>query len=94
MPLYDFECPSGHATEAMFSFADVPASIDCPTCSVRARRRMASPALGHGSSSAMRLLDSTARSAHEPAVVSSTAPGTHTPARVTHDPRHRLLPRP
>lgn len=94
MPLYEFACPSGHATETNFSLRDVPSAIDCPECSVRARRRMVAPHLGRGASSAMRVLDATSRSAHEPEVVRSTAPGTRTPAPVSRDPRHARLPRP
>ena len=94
MPLYEFACPQGHATEASYSFAAVPASIDCPACSVRARRRMVAPHLGRGSSTAMRLLDATARSAHEPEVVRGTAPGSRRATPVTTDPRHAKLPRP
>lgn len=29
MPRYDFRCPHGHVTEAIFSMSDVPASIRC-----------------------------------------------------------------
>lgn len=94
MPLYEFACPSGHATETTFSLREVPGAIDCPECSTRARRRMVSPHLGRGSSGPMRVLDASARSAHEPEVVHSAAPGGRRAASVTRDPRHARLPRP
>lgn len=93
MPLYEFACPQGHTSEATFAISDAPASIDCPACSVRARRRVSAPNLGRGASPAMRLLDATARSAHEPAVVTGAHPGTRAATPVTRDPRHAKLPR-
>lgn len=94
MPLYEFACPNGHSTETAFPLADVPASIDCPACSIRARRLMAAPHLGRGSSPYLQAMDASARSAHEPEVVSSTRPGSRGGTPVTHDPRHAKLPRP
>lgn len=94
VPLYEFACPQGHATETTFALATVPSSIDCPACSLRARRRVTAPNLGRGSGSAMRLLDATARSASEPAVVQGAHPGTRRATPLSTDPRHARLPRP
>ena len=76
--------------------ADVPDSQGCPQCAADARRSITAPALGTGSTTAMRLLDATNRSASDPAVVSGPLPGGKrvpgTP--VTSNPLHRKLPRP
>ncbi|QZS58248.1 zinc ribbon domain-containing protein [Rhodococcus opacus] len=96
MPLYEFRCAADCGSfERSFPIADAPGTTRCPRCDRDAVRRVSSPRLGHGSSSAMNLLDSTKRSAHEPDVVTGPPPGT-TAGRspVTNNPLHRRLPRP
>ena len=94
MPLYDFRCDAGHLAEAHYALAAVPPCVDCRVCGEPARRLLAAPHLGRSGSSAYRLIEQTSRSAHEPAVVRSTGPGSGSPARYTADPLHRALPRP
>lgn len=94
MPTYEFRCPAGDSADAHFSMAAVPRAIDCPTCGQPAVRRPSSPHMSRSSSSAYRLVESTERSAHEPAVVSAL-PGSGRPAPAyTHNPLHHKLPRP
>ncbi|WP_182357298.1 FmdB family zinc ribbon protein [Tomitella gaofuii] len=96
MPVYQFRCDSCGPFDAAHTMATVPDADVCPECRAPSRRTITSPALGRGGSASMRLLDATARSASEPAVVTGTAPGRRrspgTP--VSTDPRHRALPRP
>ncbi|WP_328799486.1 zinc ribbon domain-containing protein [Rhodococcus sp. T7] len=96
MPLYEFRCAADCGPfERSFPMADVPRSITCPGCEGDAARLVSSPRLGHGSSSAMQLLDATKRSAHEPAVVAGPPPRAATGrSPVTNNPLHRRLPRP
>ncbi|WAM13259.1 MULTISPECIES: FmdB family zinc ribbon protein [Rhodococcus] len=96
MPLYEFRCAADCGPfERSFPMADVPGTTRCPRCDRDAVRRVSPPRLGHGSSSAMNLLDRTKRSAHEPDVVTGPPPST-TAGRsaVTSNPLHRRLPRP
>ncbi|MCJ0947536.1 zinc ribbon domain-containing protein [Rhodococcus erythropolis] len=95
MPLYEFRCTGCGPLERSFAMAEVPQSISCPQCSLESKRVVSSPRLTHSSSTAMGLLDSTARSAHEPAVVSGSLPGRgRQSAPTTSNPLHRKLPRP
>ncbi|MDI9917040.1 zinc ribbon domain-containing protein [Rhodococcus sp. IEGM 1379] len=95
MPLYEFRCTGCGPVERSFAMAEVPASIVCSRCNGESRRMVSSPRLSHVSSTAMGLLDSTARSAHEPAAVSGSVPGTRrSPTPMTSNPLHRKLPRP
>lgn len=95
MPLYEFRCTGCGPLERSFAMAEVPSSIVCPQCSADSRRVMSTPRLSHASSVAMGLLDATARSAHEPAVVNGSLPGTRrTVTPTTSNPLHRKLPRP
>lgn len=92
MPSYEFACRACGSFERSHPMAEVPAAAPCPTCAAPARRRIGGGALLHGGTSAMRLLDATARTASEPAVVPAPAPGGR--ARVTRNPLHRQLPGP
>nr|WP_137725592.1 zinc ribbon domain-containing protein [Prescottella subtropica] len=95
MPLYQFRCAQCGPFDAAHPMTSVPDAADCPDCGEVSRRQITVPRLGRGSSTAMHLLDATARSAHEPAVVTGARPGTrHTIQKVTTDPLHRKLPRP
>lgn len=47
MPRYDFCCPEGHVTEAIFPMAEVPAEIICPDCATAAKRVFTPPAAIH-----------------------------------------------
>lgn len=94
MPTYLFRCPTCGDTERSFPMAGVPDTLDCPVCATPAQRRPTGAVLGVGNGQAMRILDASARTASEPAVVSSV-PSRGRPARpVTTHPLHRRLPRP
>lgn len=95
MPRYDFRCACGDQSTATFSMATVPDAVSCPACDGAARRIPSSPHLGRSSSAAFRAIDSAARSAHEPQVVSGSLPGARrTPGTpVTRNPLHAKLPR-
>ncbi|GAA1128014.1 zinc ribbon domain-containing protein [Citricoccus alkalitolerans] len=99
MPLYEFRCPEGTATEASFSMASVPDSLDCPRCGEVASRRISGVRLSHSGSAAYRLIEDTRRSAESPEVVNSL-PAAPSPARprkeptYTGNPQHLKLPRP
>ncbi|WP_305094547.1 zinc ribbon domain-containing protein [Prescottella sp. R16] len=95
IPLYQFRCAQCGPFDATHPMTSVPDEDGCPGCGGASRRQITAPRLGHGSSTAMRLLDATARSAHEPAVVTGTRPGARrAPQPITTDPLHRKLPRP
>lgn len=96
MPLYEFRCPAGTTTDASFSMATVPDAVDCPDCGAPAARQISLPRLSRAGSPAMRLLDSTRRSAESPEVVSAipTRGGRAAAPRHTSHPLHQKLPRP
>lgn len=93
MPSYEFTCRRGCGSfDRSFSMSAVPAVTTCPDCGAASRRRFGGAALVHSGSAATRLLDATARTASEPAVV--TAPPPLRAAPVSRNPLHRQLPRP
>lgn len=95
MPRYSFRCTEGCAFDASYPMADVPAATDCPSCGGTAVRRVTAPFLSNSASAAYRLIDRTARSAHEPEVVKRLPAGGGAPSpRITRNPLHRNLPRP
>ncbi|MDH6281531.1 FmdB family zinc ribbon protein [Prescottella agglutinans] len=95
IPLYQFRCDHCGPFDRTFTMATVPDTSACPDCASDARRQVTAPRLGHGASTQMRLLDATARSASEPAVVQGPRPGGgRTAQKVTTNPLHRKLPRP
>ncbi|WP_407441280.1 FmdB family zinc ribbon protein [Rhodococcus sp. (in: high G+C Gram-positive bacteria)] len=96
MPLYEYRCVDCGPFDVSVSMSDVRPTTVCPACAAESPRAITAPRFGRGPTAAMRVLDSTARTASEPAVVSGAVPGRpRTPPRpVTTDPRHRMLPRP
>ncbi|MBK0420825.1 zinc ribbon domain-containing protein [Leucobacter sp. CSA2] len=95
MPSYSFRCEAGCRYDAMYSMAEVPKTAECRVCGAEARRAVTAPHLSGAGSSAFKLVDSAARSAHEPQVVGSLP--TAGPAKrqpVTRNPLHAKLPRP
>ncbi|MGL3804470.1 FmdB family zinc ribbon protein [Paeniglutamicibacter sp. R2-26] len=94
MPLYDFRCPEGTVFESTFPMMDVPDALECPECRQPARRQMSAPRLSIANTAAYKLVDSTKRSAHEPAVVSGLPGAAKKPTRYTSNPLHQKLPRP
>jgi putative FmdB family regulatory protein len=94
VPTYAFRCPACGDFDARFPMTSIPTQLDCRTCGGGARRIFSAPHLGLGSSTAVKLLDATERTASEPAVVASL-PDRRTPPRpVTRNPLHAKLPRP
>lgn len=96
MPLYAYRCPQCSEFEVNFDMGQAPGTIPCPACNTSSPRRFTAPHLSRAASSAYRLIESTQRSASEPAVVRSPGPAVPgTPGRgVTTNPLHRKLPRP
>lgn len=95
MPSYSFQCAEGCRFDALYTMSEVPAETVCRVCGGSARRAITAPHLSVAGSSAYRLIDGAARSAHEPAVVDrlpSRGPGRSQP--VTTNPLHARLPRP
>ncbi|MEB7504434.1 zinc ribbon domain-containing protein [Arthrobacter koreensis] len=94
MPLYAYRCADCADFEIQAPMASVPEAEPCPECGTPAPRRFTAPNLSRSSSSAYKLIESTARTASEPAVVSS--PGGLRPAGagITRNPLHQKLPRP
>ncbi|WP_040812718.1 FmdB family zinc ribbon protein [Nocardia concava] len=92
MPYYEFRCPSCGVFVHSHPMSGVPDAQPCPTCAQPARHRPGGGALLHTGSPAARLLDATARTAHEPPVVAG--PPAAQGARITRNPLHRKLPRP
>ena len=96
MALYEFACPECAPVEAFFPMGAAPESVECPACGGRAERVVSAPRLSIAGTSAFKLVDAAARSAHEPRVVSGPVPpsGRKPAAPVTTNPLHRKLPRP
>ncbi|WP_109535506.1 FmdB family zinc ribbon protein [Mycobacteroides immunogenum] len=94
MALYQYRCTSCGDTARNFAVATAPNTVPCPGCPEPARRVFGIAGMSRGSSARMRLLDATARSASEPAVVSALPPIMRRSAPVTSNPLHRKLPRP
>ncbi len=95
MPLYEFRCETGHETERLLPMSTTTREISCPDCGTPALRRVSAPAVSTADPARMTLMDSTARSAHEPTVVNSVPSSPRTrPTPVTRNPQHQALPRP
>lgn len=96
MPTYEFRCDSGHGVDVILPMSAGDREMDCPECGSTSRRRISSPALGHGASTASRLIDATQATSHRPGVVDALpASGTRRRAQpVSRDPRHAALPKP
>ncbi|MBD8044662.1 zinc ribbon domain-containing protein [Arthrobacter sp. Sa2BUA2] len=96
MPLYAYRCPECQDFEIQASMGQVPESAQCPGCGTPSRRRFTAPHLSRSSTSAYRLIEDSARSASEPAVVSSPGGRRHpsNAGGTTLNPLHQKLPRP
>ena len=93
MPIYEFRCTQCGDFEASHSMATAPKSQACPACGGDARKLLSAANLSTLNSPRARAVDSAARSAETPNIVSGPAGrGPSTPT--THDPRHLKLPRP
>ncbi|MBP3035164.1 zinc ribbon domain-containing protein [Arthrobacter sp. zg-ZUI100] len=95
MPLYAYHCPECSDFEFSCPMGSAPGSLPCPACGAPSPRRFTAPNLSRTSSSAYQLIERTQRSAAEPDVVRSPAPGPRTGGQnITTNPLHRKLPRP
>ncbi|KPN21612.1 MULTISPECIES: FmdB family zinc ribbon protein [Arthrobacter] len=95
MPLYAYRCKDCADFEIQAPMGQVREAVPCPGCGAPARRRFTAPNLSRSSSSAYRLIESTARTASEPAVVSSPGTGRRSSGTgITRNPLHQKLPRP
>jgi putative FmdB family regulatory protein len=95
MPTYVFRCAAVCPDfTGQYTMAAVPDAAGCPGCGADARRIIGAPALGVGSTAAMRLQDRTRATADRPEVVSGPPPSQRARAAVTTNPLHRKLPRP
>ena len=96
MPLYVYRCPDCRDFEVQSAMGQIRESMACPECGTQASRKFTAPHLSRSSSSTYQLIESTARSASEPAVVSSPG-GAARVSRgggITMNPLHQKLPRP
>lgn len=94
MPTYTYRCENLHGFDEVHAMSLVPDASACPECGGEARRRPAAPHLSAAGSSAYGLIDSAAKSAHEPQVVSSLPGAPRRPSGgVTRNPLHAKLPR-
>ncbi|MBD7995825.1 zinc ribbon domain-containing protein [Arthrobacter sp. Sa2CUA1] len=96
MPLYAYRCPEGRDFEIQAPMGQIREAVPCPDCGQPAARKFTAPHLSRSSSSAYKLIESSARSASEPAVVTSPGAASGAPrgGGITHNPLHRKLPRP
>ena len=95
MPLYAYRCTDCLDFEVSAVMGEAAASLPCPACGAPSPRRFTAPNLSRASSSAYQLIESTKRSAAEPAVVRSPGPAARTSGgNITTNPLHRKLPRP
>ena len=94
MPTYTFRCATCGDQDSRHPMREVPDEEECRGCGAPARRGVTTPYLALGDPRARRVLDETARTASEPAVVSAL-PTRRGPARpVSTNPLHARLPRP
>lgn len=96
MPLYAYRCPDCRDFEVQASMAEVRDAESCPDCGGPAARKFTVPHLSRSTSSAYKLIESTAGSASEPAVVLSPGGAPRAPrgGGTTLNPLHQQLPRP
>ena len=95
MPLYEFRCGEGHLSEALLPMSSTTRERQCPECDTTARRLVSAPAVRSLDPALTNAIDSATRSAYAPQVHSSLPSSRGAkPTPVSHDPRHRALPRP
>lgn len=97
MPLYGYRCARGHLAETHHAMGQAPATIACRDCGddAPARRLFTTRGLGRSTEVGYRAIEASARSAHEPEVVTTVprGPSRAAPSTTSH-PLHRTLPRP
>ena len=93
MAVYAYRCADHGVHEVSRPIGTAAEREPCPDCAAPSSRVFTAPHLSSGSASARALLDRTARSASEPAVVSAPPPSRRPVPRAT-DPRLAKLARP
>lgn len=94
MPSYSYRCTAGCIYDARFDMAAVPREMECRVCGSEAHKLITAPYLSRAGGSALGLIESSARSAHEPEVVSQLPQqGRKRTQPVTTNPMHQKLPR-
>lgn len=93
MPTYQFSCSTHGPFDATLTMAELTDTHPCRECTEPSRRVFSPPQLRLGDSRARALIDATARTADQPAVVSGP-PGRPSRPRRAADPRTAKLPRP
>jgi putative FmdB family regulatory protein len=94
VPTYAFRCTGCGEFEVVAPMSAASASAACPACGEPAARRYGAPAL-RGTDPGLRgALDTSARSADSPEVVTAVPGRPRGGVRTTTDPRHARLPRP
>lgn len=96
MPIYEYRCPECSIFEVISPMGAASDQRSCPTCGQTARRKISVPNLSKTGTAAFQLIDSAARSASEPQVVTGALPATsrRKSQPYTTNPLHRKLPRP
>ncbi|WP_081809288.1 zinc ribbon domain-containing protein [Mycobacterium sp. URHB0044] len=94
MPTYGYECAPCGGFDLVRPMAQAGDPAACPSCGHGARRVFGLPALRSLDPSLRRAMDSSARSADAPSVVSTVPGRSRRATRTTTDPRHARLPRP
>jgi putative FmdB family regulatory protein len=92
MPTYGYACAICGTFEVIRTMAAAGAPAECPDCGQPGRRRFTPPALRSVSPGLRRALDTQARSANAPDVVTAPPPSGRRQPRVT-DSRQTRLPR-
>jgi putative FmdB family regulatory protein len=94
VPTYSYRCQRCGDFAVARPMSDVTGTASCPVCGDAARRVFAAPGLRTLDAGVRQALDTSARSASEPTVVSSVPGRSRRATPVTRDPRHATLPRP
>jgi putative FmdB family regulatory protein len=94
MPTYGYVCASCGEFDLIRSMAAAGMPTECPTCGQPGRRLFTAPALRSVPPGLRRALDTQARSADAPDVVTSPPPRTGRRQPRVSDPRQARLPRP
>ncbi|WP_299039416.1 hypothetical protein [uncultured Pseudokineococcus sp.] len=96
MATYQYLCVRDGPFDVSAPIGTASPVLPCPACADEGRRVITAPMLSRGSSPAMAALDRSARSAHEPEVVTSLPPSGRPRPRpaTTAPPSLQRLPRP
>jgi putative FmdB family regulatory protein len=94
LPTYGYRCRCCGGFDLMRPMAQAAATAPCPDCGEASSRVFRAPALRVLDPGLRRALDTEARSAVAPQVVSSVPGRSRRTTPITTDPRHARLPRP